>query len=211
MICCAFPVVKFLTDLGDFPPVISWVSLIMDDKNFEKLEHLIQTEVDSGELSSDKKRLQEIKLLCKSSDDLVRKAFHLLMKHLERRHSQVRWSCFLLVSELFDRSHIFRELLIANLNDYLVLVAEVDLLQPLPLPKQVAQRLKQQSTLKLKFWFTKYGETYKKLSLAFKLLTETQKIKIPSDDHRDRGRINESGGSEVSGSVSLIENGQCFL
>lgn len=84
------------------------------------LSTLIDEEANSGRIRLDEKRLQSIKQICKTSDNHVREAFRLLRQYLDEDHAEIRWSCFLLIKELFSRSHCFRELLIEDINEYLV-------------------------------------------------------------------------------------------
>ena len=51
----------------------------------------------------------------------VEHAFHLLMSQLTIDHSEVRFSTFLMIEELFTRSHAFRELLVTDFQTFLEL------------------------------------------------------------------------------------------
>ena len=186
----------------------------------ERLSNLIENEVTSGQARLSEKNVKEIKQICKSSDDSVREAFRLLRQHLEENHSEVRFSTLLLMKELFDRSHVFRELLIDDIHDFCVLVAEIDKTKPLPLPKPAAIKMKELSAVILKRWYDKYGSTYKKLRLAFEFLRDTKKILLReesathlsrSDTHSnvvkrnaDRARI-EKINSEMGESSNELE------
>ncbi|OQV23972.1 UV-stimulated scaffold protein A [Hypsibius exemplaris] len=150
----------------------------MSEADHHRLSTLIEEEVTSGQIRLKEANLKDLKLLCRRHDDLIREAFRLLRRHLERNHAEARWSAYLLVKELFERSHLFRELLIDDLHEFLVLVAEIDRSQPLPPPKPVACRLKEHSVATLKIWFEKFGNSYKKLELGFNFLKDTQKIRI---------------------------------
>lgn len=86
----------------------------------ERLASLIEEEVNSGQIRLKEARLKDVKQICRTSDDLVHEAFRLIRKYLEEEHAEVRWSAFLIAKELFSRSHYFRELLIEDINDYLV-------------------------------------------------------------------------------------------
>ena len=57
------------------------------------------------------------------SDEYVKHAYHLLSTQLEKNHSEIRLSCFLMIDELFQRSHCFREQLLADFQYFLMLVA----------------------------------------------------------------------------------------
>ncbi|XP_055337299.1 UV-stimulated scaffold protein A-like [Paramacrobiotus metropolitanus] len=152
----------------------------MEERVQHRLLQLIEEEVNSGHNRTSDKSLKELKSICRQSDEYVKEAFRLLWEHLSQEHAEMRWSAFLLIRELFDRSHCFRELLIENLNDYMVLVAETDRRKPLPKPKIVADRLKQASVALFKSWTDKFGSTYKKLDLAYRFLDDTKKIVHPA-------------------------------
>lgn len=151
----------------------------------EVLSKLIEVEVTSGQPRLSEKNVKEIKQVCRASEDNVQEAFRLLRQHLENDHSEVRFSTFLLMKELFDRSHTFRELLIDDIHEVCVLVAEIDKTKPLPLPKPAALKMKELSVSTLKMWYDKYGSTYKKLRLAFEFLRDTKKIVLREESASD--------------------------
>lgn len=55
----------------------------------------------------------------RTSDGYVQHAFDLLMKQLKVKHSEVRFSVYQMIDELFQRSHMFRELLLEELQTFL--------------------------------------------------------------------------------------------
>ncbi len=65
---------------------------------------------------------------CRQSDEYVKHAYHLLMTQLEKQHSEIRLSSFLIVDELFHRSHCFRDELLGDFQYFLMLVAGTPLL-----------------------------------------------------------------------------------
>lgn len=56
------------------------------------------------------------------------------MESLARNHSQVRLAAFQLLDELFQRSHAFRELVVAKLKTVIELTLDTDAMS-LPPPK----------------------------------------------------------------------------
>ncbi|KAM4052082.1 UV-stimulated scaffold protein A [Anomaloglossus baeobatrachus] len=140
------------------------------------LEELVESLTTSGEpqLSTDK--LKQLKKLCRTSDEHIKHVYHLLMTQLNQEHAEIRLSAFQIVSELFSRSHLFRTLLISNFQEFLELTVETDYDQPLPPPKEVAQKLKILAIKAVQEWNEQYGEAYKKLSLGYHFLKQNKKV-----------------------------------
>ena len=118
-----------------------------------------------------------VSYIYRRSDSNVTRSFELLFHHLHEKHSEVRLSAFQTIRELFQRSHIFRERLIDNFQDFLQLTVGMDPEEPLPLPLPAARSLKKQSLLSVKQWFEAYGSGYPKLKLGYMYLKN--QIKVP--------------------------------
>ncbi|XP_009946367.1 PREDICTED: UV-stimulated scaffold protein A-like, partial [Leptosomus discolor] len=111
-----------------------------------------------------------------SSEEHLGHAYHLLMTRLNEEHAEMRFSAFQIVQELFDRSHQFRTLIISNFQEFLELTVGIDHDQPLPPPKEVAQKLRKAAIKSVQDWHEKYGEAYKKLSLGYNFLKQNKKV-----------------------------------
>ncbi|XP_069833375.1 UV-stimulated scaffold protein A isoform X2 [Dendropsophus ebraccatus] len=140
------------------------------------LEELVETLTTSGEPQLNPEKLKQLKKICKSSDEHIRHVFHLLMTQLNQDHAEIRLPAFQIVSELFSRSHLFRTLLISNFQEFLELTVETDYDQPLPPPKEVAQKLKILAIKTVQEWHEKFGEVYKPLSLGYHFLRQNKKV-----------------------------------
>ncbi|XP_071982332.1 UV-stimulated scaffold protein A isoform X3 [Engystomops pustulosus] len=140
------------------------------------LEELVESLTTSGEPQLNPEKLKQLKKICKSSDEHIKHVYHLLMTQLNQGHAEIRLSAFQVVSELFSRSHLFRTLLISNFQEFLELTVETDYEQPLPPPKEVAQKLKVLAIKAVQEWQEKYGEAYKKLSLGYHFLKQNKKV-----------------------------------
>ncbi|KAG8591201.1 hypothetical protein GDO81_000082 [Engystomops pustulosus] len=140
------------------------------------LEELVESLTTSGEPQLNQEKLKQLKKICKSSDEHIKHVYHLLMTQLNQGHAEIRLSAFQVVSELFSRSHLFRTLLISNFQEFLELTVETDYEQPLPPPKEVAQKLKVLAIKAVQEWQEKYGEAYKKLSLGYHFLKQNKKV-----------------------------------
>lgn len=55
------------------------------------------------------------------SDEYVQYAYDQIMNQLEKEHAEIRLSAFQISDELFNRSHEFRNLLLAHFQDYMEL------------------------------------------------------------------------------------------
>ncbi|KAM3940755.1 UV-stimulated scaffold protein A isoform 1-T2 [Leptodactylus fuscus] len=140
------------------------------------LEELVESLTTSGEPQLNPEKLKQLKKICKSSDDHIKHVYHLLMTQLNQDHAEIRLPAFQIVSELFSRSHLFRTLLISNFQEFLELTVETDHEQPLPPPREVAQKLKILAIKTVQEWHEKFGEAYKKLSLGYHFLRQIKKV-----------------------------------
>ncbi|NXV54306.1 UVSSA protein, partial [Molothrus ater] len=108
----------------------------------QRLAELVEELTTSGEPQLEPGRMKELKKICKSSEEHISHAYHLLLTRLREEHAEMRFSAFQVVQELFARSHHFRTLLISNFQEFLELTVGIDHEQPLPPPKEVAQKLR---------------------------------------------------------------------
>ncbi|XP_040447893.1 UV-stimulated scaffold protein A isoform X1 [Falco naumanni] len=141
-----------------------------------RLAELVEELTTSGEPRLEPGRMKELKKICRSSGEHISHAYHLLVTRLNEEHAEVRFSAFQIVQELFARSHQFRTLIISNFQEFLELTVGIDLEQPLPPPKQVAQKLRKAAIKSVQDWHEKYGEAYKQLSLGYHFLKNNKKV-----------------------------------
>ncbi|XP_025968520.2 UV-stimulated scaffold protein A isoform X1 [Dromaius novaehollandiae] len=142
----------------------------------QRLAELVEELTTSGEQQLEPGRMRELKKICKSSDEHIGHAYHLLMTRLNEEHAEIRFSAFQIVHELFTRSHQFRTLIISNFQEFLEFTVGIDHEQPLPPPKEVAQKLRRAAIKAVQDWHEKYGEAYKKLSLGYHFLKQNKKV-----------------------------------
>ncbi|NXN95354.1 UVSSA protein, partial [Rhinopomastus cyanomelas] len=142
----------------------------------QRLSELVEELTTSGQPQLEPGRMKELKKICRSSEEYLSHAYHLLMTRLNEEHAEVRFSAFQIVQELFTRSHQFRTLLISNFQAFLELTVGIDHEQPLPPPKEVAQKLRKAAIQSVQDWHEKYGEAYKKLSLGYHFLKQNKKV-----------------------------------
>ncbi|KAL2305450.1 hypothetical protein Nmel_007437 [Mimus melanotis] len=142
----------------------------------QRLAELVEELTTSGELRLEPGRMKELKKICKSSEEHISHAYHLLVTRLQEEHAEMRFSAFQVVQELFSRSHQFRTLLISNFQEFLELTVGIDHEQPLPPPKEVAQKLRRAAIKAVQDWHEKYGEAYKQLSLGYHFLKRNKKV-----------------------------------
>ncbi|XP_068535763.1 UV-stimulated scaffold protein A [Anas acuta] len=142
----------------------------------QRLAELVEELTTAGEPQLEPGRLKELKKICKSSDDHIGHAYHLLLTRLREPHAQVRLSAFQALRELFARSHRFRTLLLADFQEFLELAVGTEHRQPLPPPAEVAQKLRKAALHCVQDWHDKYGEAYKKLALGYHYLRQNKKV-----------------------------------
>lgn len=142
----------------------------------QKLSQLVEELTTSGEPQLNPEKMKELKKICKSSEEQLSHAYHLLTAQLSQDHAEIRLSAFQAIDELFARSHQFRMLVVSNFQEFLELTLGTDHEQPLPPPREVAQRLRQAATRAIQGWHEKYGAAYKKLSLGYHFLRHSKQV-----------------------------------
>ena len=100
------------------------------------------------------------------------------MTQLHKEHAEIRLSAVQVIDQLFMRSHAFRELLIADFNEFLDLTVETDIKRPLPPPETVARNLKRQALEAIRRWNQQFGKGYRKLELGYVFLKEKKHVSI---------------------------------
>ncbi|XP_038649266.1 UV-stimulated scaffold protein A isoform X2 [Scyliorhinus canicula] len=173
----------------------------MEAQQHEKLSQLIEDLTTSGQQVLNPEKLKELKKICKSSDDYIKQVYHLIMMQLNQEHAEIRLSAFQIANELFLRSHQFRILLISNFQEFLELTVESDFEQPLPPPKEIAQKLKEMAIKSIEQWHEKYGEAYKKLSLGYHFLKQVKKV-----DFQDLGARTQAERMREEERLKRLEN-----
>ncbi|KAI8483040.1 hypothetical protein Bbelb_391960 [Branchiostoma belcheri] len=148
----------------------------MDLTVCQQLEKLVEELTTSGQHQLDKATVKTLKKICKTSDDYVKHTYHLLNMQLQKDHAEIRLSAFQTMDELFQRSHAFRELLIAEFQEFLELTVESNYDFPLPPPKAAADKLKKQTLQAIQRWHEQFGQAYKKLTLGYNFLRYNRKI-----------------------------------
>ncbi|CAG5126057.1 unnamed protein product [Candidula unifasciata] len=146
----------------------------------------------TGSPSLDDTLMKKFKRFCRQSDDYVRYAFLLIMRQLNKKHSEIRLSAFQVADELFNRSHAFRETMVNHLQAVLALTTETETERPLPPPKSAAKKLKTDALHALQLWHDKYGQGYKKLVVGYNYLKNCKHVDfndIRTQNQAERQRI----------------------
>ncbi|KAG8508611.1 UV-stimulated scaffold protein A [Galemys pyrenaicus] len=142
----------------------------------QKLSGLVEVLTTSGEPQLDPQKMKELKKICKSSEEQLSRAYHLLRAQLGREHAQVRLSAFQVLEQLFTRSHRFRVLVVSSFQEILELTLGTEHTRPLPPPREAAQRLRQAALQAVRGWAQKYGAAYKKLALGYHFLQHSKQV-----------------------------------
>ena len=142
----------------------------------EKLKELVEGLTLSGSPVLDEAKIRTVKRLCKRSEDNVKEVFKLTMTQLAKEHSEIRLSTFMIIDQIFQRSHRFRTLIVKNLNRVICSVLEVHSLNPLPPPQEAAEALRVKAIVALDEWHEKFGNAYKRIKLAYHYLSTCHKI-----------------------------------
>ncbi|KAM5283724.1 LOW QUALITY PROTEIN: UV-stimulated scaffold protein A [Hipposideros larvatus] len=142
----------------------------------QRLSELVEDLTTSGEPQLNPEKMKKLKKICKASEEQLSHAYHLLMAQLSQEHAEIRLSAFQIVDELFARSHQFRMLVVSDFQEFLELTLGTDHKQPLPPPREVAQRLRQAATQAVQGWNERFGAAYKKLALGHHFLRHNQQV-----------------------------------
>lgn len=150
----------------------------------QRLLELVEDLTTSGEPQLNPEKMKELKKICKSSEERLSHAYHLLMTQLRQEHAEIRLSAFQVVDELFVRSQHFRTLVVSDFQAFLELTLGTDHKQPLPPPKEVARRLRQAAARAVQGWSEKFGAAYKKLALGHHFLRHSHQVDFADVDVR---------------------------
>jgi len=154
--------------------------------NPKELKQTVEQICTSGKPELDTKLIKKIKKTCKCDDAVLPELHSLLMVWLKRKHSECRLSAFQVLVEIFERSHKFRTLVMADLQETLALVLETDHVRPLPPPKEAKARLKALALAKVEEWVKTFGGSYPKLHHAYNFLRQVKRVSFNALDAEQR-------------------------
>lgn len=151
-------------------------STAADPEVLFELENLVEDLTHSGQKTLDASKLKRLKSICKQSSSYIERMYTLVMDFMKKDHAEIRFSAFQICDEFFRRSHLFRELIIADLQQIFELTAEINAKNRMPPPRKVAENLKKMALKTVKEWNSVYGPAYKRLSLGLQYLQKCAKI-----------------------------------
>ncbi|XP_067008916.2 UV-stimulated scaffold protein A isoform X3 [Anabrus simplex] len=161
------------------------MSVTLDSSLCKELADSIEILTHTGLKSLDSMVMKKVKRICKLSDGYVEQAHHLVMFQLGRQHSEIRFSAFQIIDELFRRSHCFRELLVSNMQHLMELAVETSPDHPLPPPRTAALNLKRMALRCIREWNSEFGDGYKKLKLGYNYLKHCKKVDFSALEMED--------------------------
>ncbi|CAN7990643.1 unnamed protein product [Ixodes hexagonus] len=153
------------------------------EKQEAELSELVDDLTSTGSEQSKEKKLKKLKKLCRTSDDLLKHTYHLIMIALEDDDAETRLGAVRLADELFKRSHLFRTLILEHFEKFMELSAETNLDLPLPGSKLAARNLKEKSLAVINEWHEKFGANYKVLTLAVNFLKNRKQTQRRTEEH----------------------------
>ena len=178
----------------------------------ELLGEIVGNLTTSGDPSLNNDLMKKVKAICKKSDVYVKHVYHLVLTQLKKNHAEIRLSSFQIISELFLRSHTFREMLLIDFQIFLELTVETDYKQPLPPPKAVAKVLKEKAIEAIDSWHRKFGPHYKKLDLGYNYLKRVKNVEFNSHAARSQAERRQSEERErrkkniINAQIIRVEN-----
>lgn len=169
-----------------------------------ELQQLIEDLTASKNVKLDDRKIQDLKVLCRQSEENIDRAFHIIWTQLKVRNSQTRLLSLQIMDILFDRSSAFRDLVLPHFQELADLLLGINPKCCLPPPKVAANKLKHNAICIIKKWHRKYGVAYKCLDLAFKFLKDCKGIKFDDpafDEHKKE--LSDKEKMEIEKIVSL--------
>ena len=148
----------------------------LEKNDTEQLFELVEELSTSGEAKLNEKSLKSLKRICKKSDANIKLVYRIILAQMEKEHSEIRFSCFQILDELFSRSHLFRQLVFEDFQQTMELCLETSDEKKLPPPLSSAKKLKLFALSRIDSWNEKYGKHYKKLELAFDYLKNVKRV-----------------------------------
>ncbi|XP_064465797.1 UV-stimulated scaffold protein A-like [Ornithodoros turicata] len=161
---------------------------------------LVEALTRSGKQAVDPEIMKKLKALCRTSDDLLKHAHYLLRLELQKDDANVRYCALLVVDELFRRSHIFRTLILGDLQSFLELVLETNPDLPLPAPVSTAKELKRKAAHIVGCWQEQFGPSYRVLALAANFLRRCKHVALGSDP--TEARIERNNAERLLSDIS---------
>lgn len=125
------------------------------------------------------------KLTSRNNDENLKLCFEVLNTQLKKEHSEIRFAALQIIDILFQRSHLFRELVLEDLEQFFERVLETNADEPLPPPRNAANELKKQAAKIIKSWNDKFSTEYKRLQLGFDYLKNCKKVDFVSFSHQN--------------------------
>ncbi|KAL0090738.1 hypothetical protein F4703DRAFT_1790693 [Phycomyces blakesleeanus] len=172
----------------------------MNDQIEETLERLIKQITETGEWELDPQILKLIKKLCKQSNANVDVAFYIIWNQLQKKQSQIRYSCVQLIEVLFFRSHRFRILVANEFQSFLRLTVGINR-QPLPPPVQ--DQLRRLAISLVKSWNQKYGRVQRQIANGYHFLEYRNLLDENSSGSLAALSLSSSASASASASSSL--------
>ncbi|XP_060089546.1 UV-stimulated scaffold protein A [Heteronotia binoei] len=142
----------------------------------ESLAELVEALTTAGGPQPEPGRMKELKRRCKASPEEVSAAYRLLLGQLSAEHAEVRLGAFLVLEQLFCRSHALRAHAAADLPLLLELTVGTDLDRPLPPPAPAACQLRHAALRALRTWHQRYSQAYPQLQLACRFLQHNKQV-----------------------------------
>ena len=142
----------------------------------DNIKYLVKKLTTSGKDTLDERLFKNLKNVCKQSDFYVIKLHEYLFQQFRRKHAEVRYSCFTICTEIFQRSHCFRCLILKDMSGLLDIVFGADIRKGKLEPIAVAKRLKSTAISNIKKWHEKYGQAYDALPSAINYMVKFRNV-----------------------------------
>ncbi|CAF0997889.1 unnamed protein product [Adineta ricciae] len=148
----------------------------------QNLSNLVQELTTSGSKTLNEEKIKKLKQICKQTDVNVEYCYRLLHAQLNKNHSEIRYSTFQIIDQLFNRSHHFRTLLLDDFKYVIDNCLGLDVDTQLPPPDSTAKLLRQFTATSIKKWHEKFGSTYKLLDVGYNYLKNCKFVNFDNVD-----------------------------
>ena len=149
----------------------------MDDlQNEKEIKRLVRKLTSTGKDYLDENYFKQLKRICKMNDNYVSNLAEVLLKYFSKKHAEVRFSCILIVDQIFRKSHCFRIFILTNISTIICLCFGDDMKGEILKPKPAAQNLKKHFIKCIKDWNQNFGQYYVVLPDTMKFLVNRKNV-----------------------------------
>lgn len=158
--------------------MFSFQRITMDPEKtaIDNIQYLVKKLTSSGKDILNEEQFKNLKNVCKKSDFYVGKLHEFLFKQFNKRHAEVRLSCFQICDGIFRKSHCFRLLVLKDFSNLVDLVLGKTDKEPMLKPVEASKKLKRIAIVTINEWHKKFGSSYDALPLGIEYMMKMKNV-----------------------------------